>query len=162
MNDQKVRILPLKVDNEFKGHVISKYMFLFITLITLVRSLIHIFALDGGAQSIATIPLDSYSSASAATVIMMFALWGLSQLLMGIVYGVVYFKYQSLIPAMYILLIIEYSMRIFIGQIKPIITVSQAPGGIGNLILIPLCIFMLILSLRHKDTFKAISTEKFR
>ncbi len=42
------------------------------------------FAPDGGAQSIATIPLDSYTANGADTVILIFSYWGLSQLIIGI------------------------------------------------------------------------------
>lgn len=160
MNNERVRILPKSIDNEYKGKPISKYVFLVLTVITIVRSLIHIFATDGGAQSIATIPLDSYTTAGAATVIMMFALWGLSQLLTGIVYFIVYLKYKSLIPAMYVLLLIEYIFRIIIGTMKPIVTAGTAPGGIGNYILIPLCAIMLFLSLIKSKRYKEGSSVK--
>jgi hypothetical protein len=142
------RILPNTIDNNYKGSKVSKFMFLLLTFVTTLRSLVHIFSADGGAQSIATIPLSSYTSAAAATVVLMFALWGISQLLMSIVYIVVCFKYQSLIPAMYILLIFEYSMRMFVGMMKPIVTVGTAPGGIGNFILVPLCIILFLMSLK--------------
>lgn len=154
MKNEGIRILPKTIDNVYKGNRISKYVFLLLTVITMARSLIHIFASDGGAQSIATIPLDSYTPAGAATVIMMFSLWGLSQLLMSIVYGVVYLRYKSLISAMYVLLIIEYIMRIVIGTMKPIVTAGTAPGGIGNYILVPLCIIMLLLSLIKSKKYK--------
>ena len=88
-----LRLLPAVVDNQFRGNKLSQYAFLLITVVTIVRSLIHVFAPDGGAQSIATIPLESYSAQAAATVILMFSLWGLSQLLMGFVYLGVYLKY---------------------------------------------------------------------
>ena len=143
----KIKILPAVIDNHYRGLKISQYAFFVIMAVTLVRSLIHVFAPDGGAQSIATIPLDSYSAEAASTVILMFSLWGLSQLLMGIVYFGVSLKYRSLIPAMYVLLIFEYAMRFIIGQAKPIVTTATAPGSIGNWIMVPVCIVLLVLSL---------------
>ena len=144
------KVLPKTIDNTYTGNLISKYTFLMIICITIIRSLIHIFAIDGGAQSIATIPIDSYTIAAANTVIMIFSLWGLSQLLMGFVYVVVYVKYKSLIPAMYILLIIEYTMRIVIGFMKPIVVTGVAPGGVGNYIIVPLCLVMFLLSFKKE------------
>jgi len=140
-------IFPRKVSNDYQGNPIAKWVFIVITLVTIVRSLIHVIAPDGGAQSIATIPLDNYSEAAAATVILMFSLWGLSQLLIGFVYAIVLWRYQALIPFMYVLLIIEYGMRIILGLLKPIETAGTAPGGIGNFIFLPIAILMLILSL---------------
>ena len=144
---ERIKLLPKTIDNHYPGIKVAQYAFLIITIATLVRSLIHVFAPDGGAQSIATIPLGSYPADAAAAVILMFSLWGLSQLLMGVVYLVVYFKYQSLIPAMYVLMIVEYTMRIVIGQMKPIVTSGTAPGSIGNWVMVPVCAVMLVLSL---------------
>jgi hypothetical protein len=145
-------LLPKSLNNDYHGHIIAKVGFLFITIVTLIRSLIHIFAMDGGAQSIATIPLDNYSIEASATIIMMFALWGISQLLMGIVYGVVYVRYKSLIPFMYLTLIIEYALRIMVGMMKPIITVGTAPGSISNYIMVPMCLVLLYLSIKKPSS----------
>ena len=152
----KIKLLPSPVDNQFRGIKLSQYAFLLITAATIVRSLIHVFAADGGAQSIATIPLTSYSGEAAAAVILMFSLWGLSQLLMGVVYLVVYIKYKSLIPAMYVLVIFEYAMRIVIGQMKPILTTGTAPGSIENWIMVPVCIVLLALSLIPAKSAKQV------
>lgn len=148
MMGNRVNLLPGTIDNRYGGSRIAKYVFLLLTLASAIRSLIHMFSPDGGAQSIATIPLDTYTQAAAASVILIFSLWGLSQLLMSIVYAIVYMKYQSLIPAMYVLLVVEYSLRIVIGAMKPIVTVGTAPGGVGNFVMVPLCVIMLVLSLQ--------------
>ena len=79
----KYRLLPSSFDNNFDGHSISLWLFGLITTVTLGRSLTHIFLPDGGAQSIATVPLDQYSSGAESSVISTFALWGLSQLCSG-------------------------------------------------------------------------------
>ena len=156
MKAGKIPLLPAQIDNHYRGLKISQYAFFLITAVTLVRSLIHVFAPDGGAQSIATIPLDSYSAEAASTVILMFSLWGLSQLLMGIVYLGVSLKYRSLIPAMYVLVIFEYAMRIVIGQKKPILTTGTAPGSIGSWIMVPVCAVLLALSLIPAKSSKQV------
>ena len=144
---KRIKLLPDQINNSFRGKKISQYAFLIITVVTIVRSLIHVFAPDGGAQSIATIPLDTYSTEAAATVILIFSFWGLSQLLMGLVYIGVYVKYKTLIPMMYVLLIIEYAMRIVIGQMKPIVTTGTAPGSVDSWVMVPVCVVLLALSL---------------
>ena len=156
MKAGKIPLLPAQIDNHYRGLKISQYAFFLIAAVTLVRSLIHVFAPDGGAQSIATIPLDSYSAEAASTVILMFSLWGLSQLLMGIVYLGVSLKYRSLIPAMYVLVIFEYAMRIVIGQMKPILTTGTAPGSIGSWIMVPVCAVLLALSLIPAKSSKQV------
>jgi len=145
------QIFPRKITNSFRGNPIAKWVFILITIVTIARSLVHMFVPDGGAQSIATIPLDTFSTKGADVVIMVFALWGLSQLIIGIIYGVVLWRYQAFIPLMYLLMILECGMRIVIGVIKPIETTGTPPGAIGNYIIIPLAIAMLALSLRNSD-----------
>jgi len=144
------RLFPTRLNNDYRGSPAAKWAFGFITMLTLGRSLVHIFALDGGAKSIATIPLDTFTQNGAATVVLMFSLWGLSQLLIGILYGVVLWRYQAFIPFMYLLLMVEYSMRIFLGWYKPIEITGTAPGGVGNYILVPFALLMFILSLRNR------------
>lgn len=143
------RIFPKDHVGTYRGSPIAKWVFYLITILTIARSLVHMFAPDGGAQSIATIPLDSYTANGADTVILIFSYWGLSQLIIGIIYVVVLLRYQTFIPFMYLLLFLEYGMRIILGSIKPIVTTGTAPGAIGNIIILPLSIIMLILSLRN-------------
>jgi hypothetical protein len=145
------KILPKSVDNTYRGVKVALYFFFVITVVTLIRSMIHIFAPDGGAGSIAGIPIDNFSKDARQTVISIFALWGLSQLLMGLLYLLTCIKYKSLIPLMYILIFAEYTGRFLIGHTKPILTLHTAPGEIGNYILIPLSLIMLGLSVYWKS-----------
>jgi len=102
---------------------------------------------DGGAQSIATIPLDNYSVEASGVVIHIFAEWGLTQLLFGVLYAIVLWRYKILIPLMYLFIFIEYTSRLLLTMYKPIILEGTAPGGIGNYIMIPLALIMFVLSL---------------
>jgi hypothetical protein len=145
-------VLPQKVTNEFKGNKIALYVFIVIVIMTLVRSCIHIFAPDGGAQSIAGFPLNTYTESARSMVILVFSLWGASQLLMGIVYLVVLIRYKSLITFMYFLILIEYLSRMLLGFFKPAISVHTIPGGVLDYIMIPLALFMLILIIRSNNT----------
>lgn len=140
------KILPNVADNNYRGKKIALWFFYLITAITVVRSCIHIFKHDGGAQSIATIPLDTYTDAGAATVILIFSYWGLSQLMFGLIQVIVAFKYKSLIPLMYLFLFFEYVSRFGISFFKPIETTEQAPGGIANFVLPFVCLLMFFLS----------------
>jgi hypothetical protein len=114
------------------------------TLVGIVRSLLHIFLPDGGAQVIATIPLDSFTEEAKAVVIGMFALWGLSQLLSSLVYIYILMKRKEWLPFAWLLLLIEYASRWLIGQFKPFETVQTAPGAIGNYLFMFLSVAMLV------------------
>jgi hypothetical protein len=142
-------LFPNSIDNDYKGNKAPLYLFYLVTAFTVVRSIIHLVSPDGGAQSIATIPLHLYSKDASDTIIHMFAEWGLSQLLLGLFYVVVLIKYKSLIPLMYLFLVLEYSTRLLLSFYKPFELEGQAPGGIGNYLLVPLFIVMFILSLKN-------------
>ena len=144
--EERIRVFPKQLDNSFRGNRIAVIVFALITVFTLARSCIHIFAPDGGASSIAGI---NTSVEGGSNVISMFAFWGLAQLLMGLVYLAVLLRYKSLIPFMYMLIIIEYSGRVLIGMVKPLIVSHTPPGAIGDYILIPLTIMMLMLCFKR-------------
>jgi hypothetical protein len=146
------RLFPKTVDNRYRGHPLALWVFVPITLVTLGRSLVHVFRADGGAQSIATIPLDSYSEAAATTVVVIFALWGLQQLLVGFVYVAVLLRYRALLPFMYLLLLLEYAGRLGLGLWKgPLDTASTPPGARFTVTMILVASAMLLLSLRDRS-----------
>lgn len=141
-------LFPRTASNDYRGHPIALWVFVAITLVTWARSLIHILRFDGGAESIATIPLEQYSPEAAAAVVMTFALWGLSQLLLGGVYATVLWRYRNLLPLMYLLLVIEYIGRFAIGAWKPVETLAVPPGATANLVFPILGAVMLFFATR--------------
>ena len=145
------KIFPHQVDNTYRGHKLGLYFFFVITLVTIGRSCIHIFAPDGGAQSIATIPLDTYSQGGAEAVIFIFAQWGIAQLMVGFIYLLVAWRYRRLIPLMYVFLFFEWSSRIALGFFKSIETAGVAPAAIAQLVLVLLIPVMFFLSTRQAN-----------
>jgi hypothetical protein len=145
------RLFPRSLEPGYRGHPVAKWVLGALTLLMLWRSCVHIFYADGGAQSIATIPLDTFTANGAAAVVLIFAMWGLSQLLMGAVYALVLLRYQALIPLVWLLFVAEWSGRLAIGLWKPAVeTVERAPGATGNLIFPILGLAMLALALRQR------------
>lgn len=145
------KLLPGQADNNYNFNRIIIYVFALLAAVTVGRSLIHVFAPDGGANSIASMIIFSGTPDPNAVVYNIFALWGLSQLLMGFVYVIVLIKYKNLIPLMYVFILIEYVMRMVIGiVIKPLGELyfsRTVPGAVGNYILIPLALLMIIWAL---------------
>lgn len=143
------RILPATVDNRYRGNKIVLWFFYVITTMTIVRSCVHIFKHDGGAQSIATIPLDTFTPGGADAVVLIFAYWGLSQLMFGILQLIVVLRYKSLITLMLLMLVIEWSGRLLISHFKTIETTGQAPGETGSKIFPIICLVMFFLSIQE-------------
>ena len=142
------KIFPPTADNQYTGSRVALIVFLIIAIIGAIRSCIHFLAPDGGAGSIAGMDL---SIAGADGIIFAFSLWGSAQLLYALIQLVVYFRYRTLVPFMYILIILETVMRMFIGHIKPVHFSHTPPGAYGNYIILTLAITMLFLSLRSTE-----------
>src|SRR6188474_1548129 len=102
------RLLPERIDNHYRGHPVGLWLFVPITLQKVAMSLTHLLKADGGAQSISTIPLDSYPSSAAQNIIALFARMGLEQLVLGSLLVLVLLRYRAMIPLMYVLIVAHY------------------------------------------------------
>lgn len=140
-------LFPKEITNRFSGQKIALYVFIPLTSMLIFRSCMHLLAPDGGAQSIATIPLDSYSAGASANIIAIFSQWGLSQLLLTVLFILVLVRYRSLIPLFYLLFAVEMFGRMAVGHFKPVVTLETAPGAASNLPLLIAALAMLVLSL---------------
>jgi hypothetical protein len=141
------RLLPASASADFTGRPLALWALYPVTAITLWRSQHHMFAPDGGAESIATIPLSRYSPDASANIVAIFAQWGLSQLLLGLVMLLVAVRYRALVPLVWLLLVFEYAGRQGLGLIKPVHTAGTAPGAAANPLLLLLALVMLALAL---------------
>jgi len=140
------RVLPASADNTVRGMKLPVYVFMLIAAVSTVRSVIHLVAPDGGAGSIAGMDL---SVPGANGIVFAFGLWGSSQLIYALIQLVVAFRYRSLIPFMYVLLMLEALLRILVGRMKPVSFAHTPPGAIGNWVILPLAALMLALSLQN-------------
>jgi hypothetical protein len=139
------KLFPAEVNSNARGHKLPLVVFSLIAVVSTIRSCIHLFAPDGGAGSIAGMDL---SVSGADGIIFAFALWGSSQLIYALIQLLVAFRYRSLVPFMYLLLILETLLRMLVGSMKPVAFSHTPPGALGNYIILPLALIMLVLSLR--------------
>jgi hypothetical protein len=137
-------LLPAKINNTLRGWKLPFYIFALYAIVSTVRSFIHLLSPDGGAGTIAGMDL---TVAGAQGIIFAFALWGSSQLLIAIIQLLVIIRYRSLVPFMYLMLILEVLLRELVGKMKPVAFAHTPPGAIGNQLILPLAALMLALSL---------------
>lgn len=109
-----------------------------------VRSCIHIFAPDGGAQSIATIDV---AVAGGANIVAMFGQWGASQLLLALLLWALVLRWRGLVPLALLVLAAEPVLRGIAGHLKPVTTMGTAPGAALNWVVLPGLALLLLLSL---------------
>jgi hypothetical protein len=136
-------LLPAKIDNIIRGTKIPFYIFALYALVSAARSCIHLLSPDGGAGTIAGMDL---SVRGADGIIFAFALWGSSQLLFAIIQLLVVIRYRSLVPFMWLMLILEVLLRELVGKMKPVTFAHTPPGAIGNQLILPLAALMVVLS----------------
>jgi hypothetical protein len=140
------RLLP-RAENHYPG---SRWSLGFLTLATAVstaRSLVHLIAPDGGAQTIAGIALDV---AGGPNIVAIFGQWGASQLVLACLQWMVILRYRFLVPAMLAIIVLEQLLRILAGRLKPLVLDSPPPGAYGTYVILGLALIFLALALRQQ------------
>jgi hypothetical protein len=141
------RILPARVDNRFRGLVLALWLFVPLAFMKLALGLVHILRADGGAQSVSTIPLDSYPAGAAQNIIGLMARMGLEQVLLGLVFVVVLLRYRALVPLMYVVAVLHYFMQEGVAAMKPLSLAGASGASTMHLVIGAISIVGLVLSL---------------
>jgi len=143
------KIIPDTIENRIPNNKFVYYFTWLLVAFNFFRSLEHIFNEDGGAESIAGIPLESYSSEAASNLISIFAQWGFSQLVLACILLLVVLKMREFIPLMLLIIALENFLRGAVGLYKPLILGDAPPGAVSPIIgLVTLAVFFI--SIREK------------
>ena len=138
------KLIPERIENKIPSNKFVYYFCWLLVGFNLFRSLEHIFAEDGGAESIAGIPLSSYSSEAANNVVSIFAQWGFSQLVLACILLLVVLKIREFIPLMLLIIALENILRGAVGLYKPLILGDAPPGAVSPIIgLVTLVVFFI-------------------
>ena len=144
------RILPVAIDNTYRGHPLAFWLFMTVVIFKTGIALGAIFNGRRAAQSADGIPLDSFGAPGAQAVVALFAIWGLSQLVFSVFGVLALTRYRAMIPLMFVLLLLEHLARKWILLVKPIARTGTPPGLYINLALLAAMIVGLVLSLRSR------------
>ena len=145
------KLFPEIADNQYRGIPIAKWLLTLYAVKSIFAASVHMFAIDGGAQSIGSVALDQFSKGGADSVITMFGLWGMEQMVIGLIAIVILWRYKALIPMMSLAYVIEYVGRFATPLFTPgLVTAHTPPGATADYVLLPLTIIMLMLSLWEK------------
>jgi len=137
------RLLPLDPAN-YRGPALALWVTAAYLVASTARSLIHLFAADGGAHSIATIDIRV---SGGSNIIAIFGQWGAIQLLLAGLLWVLLLRYRGLLPLVILTLLLEPLLRQLSGLLKPLQTTGTAPGAAFNLAVVPLLAALLYLAL---------------
>lgn len=143
------KMIPDIIENRIPNNKFVYYFAWLLVVFNFFRSLEHIFNEDGGAESIAGIPLESYSSEAANNIISIFAQWGFSQLVLACILLLVVLKMREFIPLMLLIIALENILRGAVGLYKPLILGDAPPGAVSPIIgLVTFTVFFI--SIREK------------
>ncbi len=148
------RILPRSVDNLYRGHKLALGIFAVLVALKVVMGVNSVFNAYSVASSADGIPLVTFPSDAAQTVVTLFSLVGLSHLMIGLLGVLVLVRYRSAIPFMFALILIVHLTGELVLQVMPIATTGTPPGAAINLALFALESTGLGLSLWTQDLRK--------
>ena len=149
------RLLPRRVDNTYRGHKLALWLFgllLFMKAAISVNSILNGYTV---AQSADGIPLDTFTPGGARTVVSLFGLLGISQLIFCLLGILILVRYRALIPFMFALLLLEHLSRRLFLQLMPTVRTGKPPGPAINLGLLAVMIVGLALSLWDRADLQA-------
>jgi hypothetical protein len=149
------QFLPQPIDNTYSGHRLALWLFALVVSVKIVQGLAVIFNGYSVVMSADGIPLDTYTPASAQTVVAVWALSGLFRLIISLLCIVVLVRYCAAIPLMFALLLLEFIGRQLIVHFIPLVRTGTPPGPFVNLILFPVTIVGLALSLWSQGNHEA-------
>ena len=133
--------------SKFEGFRLIRLIAALYMLVMVGRSCIHLFAPDGGAQSIAGIDT---SVEGGDNIIAIFHQWGAIQLNLAVLLLVVFFRYPGLTPLILLTLALDPVLRFVAGQQMNLTTTGTPPGEALNGVAFYLLLVLFLVSLWNK------------
>lgn len=142
-------LLPRRIDNEYHGQPLGRWLLAVVVCMKSAMALNSIFNGRFVATSADGIPLEIFTPAGAQTVLALFAIWGLAQLVICAPGVLAVVRYRAMIPLVYVLLLGEHLGRKVVLWFLPIVRIGGPPGAMVNHVLLALLFVGLSLALWH-------------
>ena len=154
----KFDIKKLLPDNptKFEGFRAVRIVTAIYLLVMVVRSCIHLFAADGGAQRIAGIDT---SVEGGNNIIAIFHQWGAIQLILAVLLLVLFLRYPGFTPLILFTIALDPVMRFIAGQMMELTTTGTPPGEALNGAAFCLLSILFIASLVNKTSGQDFSSS---
>ena len=143
MTPPDLRLLLPRDPSRYEGPRLALWFMAGYNVVATVRSLVHVFAPDSGAGSIAG--MDT-AVAGGQNAVALLAQWGGLQLLMALGIWLVLWRYRGFVPLAIAASMLDNIGRVVIGLGKPLVTEHAPPGDLSRLVA-PLCLVLLVVSL---------------
>ncbi|HUF17517.1 MAG TPA: hypothetical protein VMS12_05680 [Thermoanaerobaculia bacterium] len=144
------RLLPRVIDNSYRGPKAALWLLCILAVIKVAMGLNSIFNGSFVLSSADGVPLATYPPPAAQTIVAIFALWALGQLLFALLAVLALVRYRTMTPLLFAILLAEHLGRKLILQFLPIIRSDAVPASLINAALLALMAGGLLLSLWHR------------
>lgn len=144
------KLLPARADNTYHGHTAALYLLAIVLFMKGAIGLGTIFNGRTAAVDADGIPLAAFGADGARAFLSLFAAWGLAQVTIVSLGVIVLARYRSLVPLMFVVLLVEHLLRRLIFLVMPIPREGAPPGLYINLVIITVMLVGLVLSLRQR------------
>ena len=128
MNLDISKVFPID-PSIYEGFLFVRIATALLLFVVVVRSCIHLFTSDGGAQRIAGIDT---SVEGGKNIIAMFHQWGAIQLILGVLLYVLFFRYPGFTPLIVLTLASDPVMRYVAGHVLSVTSTRKPPGAALN------------------------------
>lgn len=144
------RLFPQVIDNRFEGHRLAIWLLGGLVVVRLLMSFNIILNTRSVAVGADGIPLNSFSELEASRFLSLFAVFGVSQLVLAMLGLLALFRYRAMIPLLYLLFLAEMLARRLILLAQPLAGDGARPIGFYiNLGLLVVLLLGLTLSIRR-------------
>ena len=156
------RVFPKQIDNDYQGYKLAIWLLL---LLLLFKTSISVNAVGWNPlmssgevlQRADRIPLDTYGANAADAAVLLFAVWGVTHLVLNLLGFIALVRYRTMIPLIYLLMAIDHIGRKAASDAFPIVRVSDGSVSVPvNLIVIALLLIGFGMSLttpkKREDT----------
>ena len=110
----------------YEGFLFVRIVAALLLFVVVVRSCIHLFASDGGAQRIAG---RDTSVEGGKNIIAMFHQWGAIQLILAVLLYVLFFRYPGFTPLIVLTLAFDPVMRFVASRVLSVTSTRRPPGA---------------------------------
>jgi hypothetical protein len=139
-------LFPQVADNRYPGQRLGLWLFP-LMLLKIAMGLNVMLNAPEVARSADGVPVDTFAAPAAAAFFFAFAAWGLAQFVLGLISLVALLRYRSLIPLVYLVLLVEQVGRMLLRFQWPVERMASAPGIMINVVLTAIMVAGFVLSL---------------
>lgn len=145
------RIFPQQFDNAFRGHRLAIWLLIPIVVLRLIMGANSILITRAVATSADGIALSSFNAPGAEAVLSLFALLGLSLLMLALQGVLVLIRYRAMIPFFYLLLLLQELGPKALALAHPMARSGAGTGAAFVLAMLAMTLIGFVLSLANRS-----------